>query len=127
MKKFIIILAAAMMTVSCSEQFNAAYLLSSGAKIAQAATLSDEQIQAYVGQYIKQLDAQNTVLPGDVDVSGDVNVADAVLLARFLAEDGGVTVSAQGKLNANVSGDADITSDDLTGILEFLAGIRTGF
>lgn len=63
MKKFIIILAAAMMTVSCSEQFNAAYLLSSGAKIAQAATLSDEQIQAYVGQYIKQLDAQNTVLP----------------------------------------------------------------
>ena len=71
--------------------------------------------------------AQGTVLLGDVDVSGDVNVADAVLLARFLAEDTGAAVSAHGKLNANVSGDADITSDDLSGILEYLAGIRTGF
>ncbi len=67
------------------------------------------------------------ILLGDVDVNGDVNVADAVLLARFLAEDKEVTVTAQGKLNANVNGDADITSDDLSGILEYLAGIRTDF
>ena len=64
-------------------------------------------------------------LRGDVDCSGDVNVADAVLLARFCAEDSGITVSAQGKLNANVSGDSDITTDDLGQILEYLAGIRT--
>ena len=65
-----------------------------------------------------------TGLAGDADCSGDVNVADAVLLARFLAEDSEAAVSAQGKANANVSGDSDVTSDDLTLILEFLAGIR---
>ena len=63
MKKIITMVAAAMMLVSCGESFNAAYLLSSGAKLAQAATLSDEQIQAYVAQYVQQLDAQSNVLP----------------------------------------------------------------
>ena len=61
---------------------------------------------------------------GDVDCNGDVNVADAVLLARFCAEDNDISVTAQGKANANVSGDSDVTSDDLTYILEYLAGIR---
>ena len=63
MRKLVIVLASVMMFASCSEQFNAAYLLSSGAKLAQAATLTDEQIQSYVAQYVQQLDAQNTVLP----------------------------------------------------------------
>ena len=62
---------------------------------------------------------------GDVDCNGDVNVADAVLLARFLAEDKEATVSAQGKLNAQCydDGTEDITTDDLGAILEYLAGI----
>ena len=63
MRKIIILLTAAMLCVSCSEQFTAAYLLSGGAKVAQAATLSDAQIQSYVGQYVQKLDAENTVLP----------------------------------------------------------------
>lgn len=63
MKKLFMILSAAIMFASCSEQFNAEYLLSGGAKVAQAASLTDEQIQAYVAQYVTQLDAQNTVLP----------------------------------------------------------------
>ena len=63
MKRLMIMLVAAMCCISCTEQFNAAYLLSSGAKIAQAATLSDAQIQAYVSQYVAQLDAQNAVRP----------------------------------------------------------------
>lgn len=63
MKKLFIILSTAIMFASCSEQFNAEYLLSGGAKVAQAASLTDEQIQAYVAQYVTQLDAQNTVLP----------------------------------------------------------------
>ena len=62
---------------------------------------------------------------GDVDCSGDVNVADAVLLARFCAEDKEITVSAQGKANANVNGDDAVNNDDLTVILEYLAGLRT--
>lgn len=63
MRKLVTMIAAAMMLVSCGQQFNAAYLLSSGMKIVQAASLSDEQIQAYVGQYVTQLDAKNQVLP----------------------------------------------------------------
>ena len=63
MKKLFIILTAAIMCASCTEQFNAAYLLSGGAKVAQAATLTDEQIQAYVAQYVAQLDAESPVLP----------------------------------------------------------------
>ena len=63
-------------------------------------------------------------MPGDVDCSSDINVADAVLLARFLAEDKDISVSAQGKRNADCNEDGDTTSDDLTIILEYLAGIR---
>ena len=63
MKKLFIILSAALMFASCTEQFNAAYLLSGGAKVAQAASLTDEEIQAYVNQYVTQLDAQSPVLP----------------------------------------------------------------
>ena len=62
-------------------------------------------------------------LRGDVDCSGDVNVADAVLLARFNAEDHEITVSAQGKINAEVTDDSNVNNDDLTRILEFLAGM----
>ena len=61
---------------------------------------------------------------GDIDGNGEVNVADAVLLARFCAEDQEISVSAAGKANADVNGDSDVTSEDLTVILEFLAGIR---
>ncbi len=63
MRKIVILLTAVMLCVSCSEQFNASYLLSGGAKVAQAATLSDAQIQAYVGQYVQKLDSESTVLP----------------------------------------------------------------
>ncbi len=63
MRKILILLTAAVLSMSCSEQFNAAYLLSGGAKVAQAAALSDSQIQSYVSQYVQKLDAENTVLP----------------------------------------------------------------
>ena len=63
MKKFFAVLATAMLTVSCGESFNAGYLLSSGVKIAQAASITDEQMKAYVSQYVQQLDSQSPVLP----------------------------------------------------------------
>ena len=74
---------------------------------------------------------------GNVDCSTEatleqkVNVADAVLLARLMAEDKDAVVSAQGKLNAQCAWDkskseADqiLDSDDLTYLLEYLAGIK---
>ena len=62
--------------------------------------------------------------PGDVDCNGDVNVADAVMLARFNAEDKEITVTSLGKLNADVTADGNTDTDDLTAILEYLAGMR---
>ena len=63
-------------------------------------------------------------LAGDVDCNGDINIADAIMLARFNAEDTEVFVTTAGKANANVDGDNKIGSEDLTMILEYLAGIR---
>ncbi len=63
MKKILVLLAAAVMAATSCSTFNPAYLLQGGAKVAQAASLSDAQIQAYVSQYVAQLDAENTVLP----------------------------------------------------------------
>ncbi len=60
---------------------------------------------------------------GDVDCSGDVKIADAVLLARYVAEDN-VNVTAQGKINADCydAGDGKLTSDDIASLLKYLAG-----
>lgn len=65
MKKFISLCAAALMLVSCAtlSSLNPERLVQSGVYAAQALTLSDAQVQAYVSQYITQLDAQSTVLP----------------------------------------------------------------
>ena len=60
-------------------------------------------------------------LRGDVDCSGDVKIADAVLLARYIAEDA-VTVTAQGLVNAETDGEAGLTSGDLAVLLQYLAG-----
>ncbi len=64
------------------------------------------------------------VLHGDTDVNGRVQIADAILLARFNAEDEGITLTAQGRLNADCNGDGLITADDNAWILELLAGLR---
>ena len=58
-----------------------------------------------------------------MDCSGDVKIADAVLLARYIAEDD-VNVTAQGKLNADCfdAGDGKLTSEDTASLLKFLAG-----
>ena len=63
MKRLLAFAAGVLMLVSCSETFDAARLLQEGMIAAQAMSLSDEQVQAYVHQYITQLDAQSKVLP----------------------------------------------------------------
>ena len=63
MKRLLAFAAGALLLVSCSETFNATRALQGGMIAAQALSLSDEQVQAYVHQYITQLDAQSRVLP----------------------------------------------------------------
>lgn len=67
----------------------------------------------------------NNGLHGDVNLDGKVSIADAVLLSRYVSED--TTVNAlftdmkQSLANAEVTGDTDLTFDDVSNILLFIA------
>ena len=65
--------------------------------------------------------------PGDVNADGSVTVADAVLLARVAAEDATATISEEGKTNAELDGKEGLSSEDLTMLLKYLAGIIDAF
>jgi len=65
------------------------------------------------------------VLYGDVDCDGNVNVIDAVLLARAVAEDATLKdgdITGQGRKNADVAKDGMVDSSDLAKLLNYLAG-----
>ena len=64
------------------------------------------------------------ILKGDVDVNGSVNVSDAVLLNRYIAEDSAVTVSEQGLLNADMGGAVGVTAEDAATLLRMLAHLE---
>ncbi|MCR5305220.1 MAG: glycoside hydrolase family 9 protein [Oscillospiraceae bacterium] len=59
---------------------------------------------------------------GDVDCNGKVEIADAILLARYNSEDQGISVTAQGLVNANCKKDELLDSSDLLLLLQFLSG-----
>ncbi|MBQ5334446.1 MAG: hypothetical protein J6Z45_00705 [Oscillospiraceae bacterium] len=63
------------------------------------------------------------ILKGDVDQNGKVEIADAIMLARWLAEDP-ITVTAGGLTAADLTGDGLVTSEDAVSLLRRLAGVR---
>ncbi len=62
---------------------------------------------------------------GDVDCNKKRDVSDAVLLARFLAQDKTAEITDQGIVNADVDRQDGATGDDLTLLLEVIARIKT--
>ncbi len=58
---------------------------------------------------------------GDVTLDCSIDVSDAVLLARFCTEDSKAVITDQGKQNADVNEDGNITLDDVTAILRKIA------
>lgn len=64
------------------------------------------------------LDADPT---GDVNCSGNVDVSDAVLLARYLVSDSGAVISGQGLANADCDKNGWRDDADLTMILQYIA------
>ena len=58
---------------------------------------------------------------GDANADGSVDVADAVLVARFAAEDREAVITDRGRLNADISGDGNVTTDDTELILKKIA------
>lgn len=61
---------------------------------------------------------------GDINLDCAVDVSDAVLLARYCAEDAKAEITASGKQNADVTGDGEITQEDVTEILKIIAKIK---
>ncbi len=59
---------------------------------------------------------------GDADCNDTVDVLDAVMIARVAAEDTHTGISAQGKINGDVTHDGIIKAEDLSKLLRFLAG-----
>jgi len=61
-------------------------------------------------------------LRGDVDCDKKVDVLDAVMLARVVAEDTETGISPQGKINSDCNEDGQTTPKDLTALLRHLSG-----
>ena len=64
---------------------------------------------------------------GDANCDGAIDVADAVLIARFSAEDKEAILTGKGAANADVNGDGNIKADDATMILKYVAKIIKSF
>ena len=60
---------------------------------------------------------------GDVNCDSAVDIADCVLLARYLAEDKEINVTAEGVRNAKVTGKNTLTADDNVKIMMYLANL----
>ena len=65
----------------------------------------------------------STVKYGDVNCDDSVDVADAVLLARYCVEDRTANISEQGIKNADCNLDSQVTPDDGIKILQYIAKI----
>lgn len=61
-------------------------------------------------------------LAGDIDCDGNVSVSDAVMLARFLAEDN-VKMTELGRINADVNNDGNLDAADKAMVLMIIARI----
>ncbi len=64
---------------------------------------------------------------GDVNCDKIVDVSDAVLLARLIAEDSTVSISEDGLKNADANADGSISSDDTIMILKYIAKMIPDF
>ena len=57
---------------------------------------------------------------GDIDENGSVQIADAILLARWIAEDTDITVTTQGLLNADFDMNGDVNFSDISAIYQHI-------
>ncbi len=60
-------------------------------------------------------------LQGDINIDGEVNISDAILLSRYANEDTAVSLSDIGVQKADVNADDAVNTDDVTVILRTIA------
>lgn len=87
-----------------------------------------EQFNLYANAYPSPYENAHELLginalavTGDINLDCSVDVADAVLLARFCAEDTMATITETGQKNADANSDSSITIEDVTAILRKIA------
>lgn len=91
-------------------------------------TLPEDTVYIIVGEladdayfrYEGTLDSMEQVRRGDVNLDGETDVSDAVLLARYLAEDYGANISDAGRLNADCDGVTGLDYNDVIYILRMI-------
>lgn len=65
--------------------------------------------------------AATPTLAGDANCDGRIDVSDAVLTARFAAEDKNAVITDQGKVNADVTRSGSVDPEDTVMILQYIA------
>ena len=63
------------------------------------------------------------LLRGDVDLSGKVDVSDAVILARYLVGDDSFAITDQGLANADADGSGKLDTEDVNSIVRLIVGL----
>ncbi|MBR3446599.1 MAG: dockerin type I repeat-containing protein [Oscillospiraceae bacterium] len=84
-------------------------------------TVPENQYQLPAAADSVQLLPVSKIKAGDVNGDGSADVADAVLIARFVAEDAEVTITEKGLAAADVDGSGTVTQDDITMLLKHIA------
>lgn len=78
---------------------------------------------AWVSAKADNAQAVKSITMGDVSCDGAIDVSDAVLLARFLAEDTSAKITDNGIASADINSDGSINGDDVLTILKIIAKI----
>ena len=65
--------------------------------------------------------SSQTITPGDVNCDNTVDVSDAVLLARFVAEDTAARITDRGRANCDADGNGKVEPEDVIHILKAIA------
>ncbi len=111
--------AAAKPVLDAASEINSSYVFGSGSVQQETTTTTETSTTTTTETEIPQ-----TKLLGDVDLSGDVDVNDCVLLARYNTEDADAVVTAQGKINADADENGTLDNTDVTRILQSIAKLR---
>ncbi len=133
MKKAIILSIIALIFGSGCSTLNQTQLASAGSKVLQAATLTDAQINAYVADYIKQLDAQNTIATGNDPyavrlnrIASAINGREGINIKVYKTKDVNAFAVADGNIRV-YSGLMDIMSDEeILGVIGHEIGHEIG-
>ncbi len=116
MKKLLLFAAIAIASINVSHaQFNLGKALKSGAKVVKAATLTDEQMAAYVKEYIEWLDANNPVCEGECPY--------AVRLAKITKNinDESINIKAYRVIDVNAFACADGSIRVFAGLMDIMS------